>query len=74
MDQEEADARFGTILEKCHLEARLTIVPFMDPSVWDTTGAAETFFVKQNAMLRASQVINVNGLTGFGKFHRRCER
>jgi hypothetical protein len=43
-------------------------VPFRDPSVWDTTGAAETFFVKQNAMLRASQVINVNGLTGLENF------
>jgi hypothetical protein len=68
MDQTDADERIETILEKCHLGARLTLVPFMDPSAWDTNGAAETFFIKQNQMLRDSQVININGLKGLNEF------
>jgi hypothetical protein len=68
MDQADADKRLGTIMEKCHLGARLTLVPFMDPKAWDTNGAAETFFIKQNQMLRTSQVMNVNGLKGLEEF------
>jgi hypothetical protein len=68
MDHTDADERIKTIMEKCHLGARLTLVPFMDPSAWDTNGAAETFFIKQNQMLRDSQVVNVNGLKGLKEF------
>jgi hypothetical protein len=64
MDQTVSETHFGKILETCHLGAQICIVPFMDPSAWDNTGAAETFIVKHNAMLRASQIINVNGLQG----------
>jgi hypothetical protein len=68
MDAKEADERIETLMEKCHLNARLTLVPFMDPSAWDTNGAAETFFIKQNQMLRNSQIVNVNGLKGLDQF------
>jgi hypothetical protein len=68
MDAKEADERIETLMEKCHLNARITLVPFMDPSAWDTNGAAETFFIKQNQMLRNSQIVNVNGLRGLDQF------
>jgi hypothetical protein len=68
MDNKEAEERLGTIMENCHLGARLTLVPFMDPSAWDSNGAAETFFIKQNQMLRTSQVLNANGLKGLDEF------
>jgi hypothetical protein len=69
MDQKEAEARLGTIMEKCHPGARLTLVPFMNISAWDTNGAStEMFFIKQNQMLCTSQVLNINGLKGLEEF------
>jgi hypothetical protein len=64
MDQADAEERMANILEKCHPCARITLVPFMDPRAWDTGGALETFFIKQNQMLNNTQVVNVNGLHG----------
>jgi hypothetical protein len=55
-------------MENCHIGARLTLVPFMDPSAWDSNGAAEMFFIKQNQMLCTGQVLNVNGLKGLDEF------
>jgi hypothetical protein len=54
MDSNDADERIKKHMEKCHLNGRLTLAPFMDPSSWDTNGATETFFIKQNQMLRNS--------------------
>lgn len=69
MDKDDAKAKFDMILEKCHLQARLTIVPFLDPQLWAQTDAiAETFFIKHNLMLRDSQVISVNGLRNLETF------
>lgn len=66
MDQDEAESRMTNLLEKCHLGAAIEFVPFNDS--WDSTGAIETFFIKQNQLLRDSKVIFIDGLQGLDQF------
>jgi hypothetical protein len=69
MSRDMAKDKFGEFLKTFHPGAAITIVPLMDPKLWDKQGNASTFYLSQNKMLREAVVLKVDGLTGLDVFH-----
>jgi hypothetical protein len=69
MSCEAAKDHFGEFIKTFNPQSRLTIVPSMDPKLWDRNGAAESFYLGQNKMLCESVVLKVDGLQGLDEFH-----
>jgi hypothetical protein len=69
MSREKAKEHFGEFLTTFNPGAAITIVPLMDPRLWDKQGNANQFYLSQNKMLRDAVVIKVDGLKGLEVFH-----
>ena len=64
VEKENAYKYLSKFMEECHAEAEFTIIPFADPAQWDRNGNAKNFYYQQNAMLRDTTIVRVDGLHG----------